>query len=150
QTVSVYLYGDYQAAFAPPTRCRAPEIGAPVACNASSDVTAPTAPTNVRIFGTGSTLVDLLWDPATDAVGVTGYIVSYATRSAPALEIGEVPATTPVTRARITGLVSDTDYAFTIAARDAAGNVSTFASSPITHTAIPGMTATFATTNTWA
>ena len=44
--------------------------------------------------------------------------------AAPALEIGEVPFTTPITRARITRLVSDTDYVFFVEARDAAGNVS--------------------------
>jgi hypothetical protein len=149
QTVSVYLYGSYEGVFAPPTRCRAPALDAPVACNGSTDATAPTAPSNVRIFGTGSTLVDLVWDPATDAVGVTGYGISYATTGAPALEIGEVPATTPVTRARITRLVSQTAYAFFVTARDAAGNVSTVASSPITTTGTPGISVTFNTTNTW-
>jgi hypothetical protein len=149
QTVSVYLYGDYEGAFCFPTRCNAPHFDTPVACNASADATPPSAPSNVRIFGTGSTLVDLLWDPATDNAGVTGYLISYATQSAPALEIGEVPPTTPVTRARITRLVSQTGYTFFVAARDAAGNVSPFALSPSTITAAPGMSATFNTVNTW-
>jgi hypothetical protein len=150
QTQSIYLYGSYEGAFGFPTRCRAPHDSTPVACNGSADATAPTVPTNVRIFGTGSTLVDLLWDPATDAAGVTGYIIRYATQAAPALEIGEVPATLPVTRARITRLVSDTNYIFFVEARDAAGNVSSpLASSPSTRTLVPGMSVTFATVNTW-
>jgi hypothetical protein len=150
QTRSEYLYGSYEAAFGFPTHCGAPLAGQRAACNASADTTAPTVPSNVRIFGTGSALVDLFWSNATDDVGVTGYLLSYATRSAPALEIGEVPFTTPITRARITRLVSDTDYVFFVSARDAAGNVSSpQVLSPQTHTAIPGIGVTFITTNTW-
>ncbi|HEY7372493.1 MAG TPA: cellulose binding domain-containing protein, partial [Polyangia bacterium] len=150
QTKSEFLFGSYEGAFGFPTRCGAPLVGQSTPCNGSADVTPPTPPTNVRIFGTGSALVDLFWSNATDAAGVTGYIISYATRAAPALEIGEVPFTTPVTRARITRLQSDTDYIFFVSARDAAGNVSSpLASSPQTHTAIPGISVTFNTTNTW-
>jgi chitodextrinase len=149
QTRSEFLYGSYEAAFAFPTHCGAPLVGQSTPCNGSTDVTAPSPASNVRIFGTGSALVDLFWSNATDNVGVTGYILSYATRGAPALEIGEVPFTTPITRARITRLVSDTDYIFFVTARDAAGNVSPLASSPQTHTANPGIGVTFNTTNTW-
>jgi len=66
-----------------------------------------------------------------------------------ALEIGEVPATLPVTRARISRLVSQLGYSFVITARDAAGNVSPSASSPITVTVAPNISATFNTVNTW-
>jgi cellulose binding protein with CBM2 domain/fibronectin type III domain protein len=149
QTRSEFLYGSYEAAFGFPTRCGAPLTGQSTPCNGSTDVTPPTAASNLRIFGTGSTLVDLFWSPATDDVGVTGYILRYATRAAPALEIGEVPATTPITRARITRLVSDTDYIFFVEARDAAGNVSPLIFSPQTHTAVPLISVTFNTTNTW-
>ena len=150
QTASIYLYGTYEAAFAPPTRCRAPHTDTPTGCNGTTaDVTPPSAASNFQIFGVGSTLVDLLWAPATDAVGVTGYILRYATPGAPALEIGEVPATTPVTRARITRLVSNTTYAFSVEARDAAGNVGPSISTPTLTTTTPGMTATFVTTNAW-
>ena len=150
QTQSVFLYGTYEAAFAPPTRCRAPHIDTPVGCNGTTtDVTAPSAASNFQIFGVGSTLVDLLWAPATDAVGVTGYILRYATQGAPALEIGEVPATTPVTRARITRLVSNTTYSFTVEARDAAGNVGPpISTAPLT-TTTPGMSVAFVTINAW-
>jgi hypothetical protein len=151
QTKSEYLFGSYEAAFAFPTHCGAPLVGQSTPCNGSTDVTPPTPATNVRIFGTGSALVDLFWSNATDNVAVTGYILSYATRSAPALEIGEVPFTTPITRARITRLVSDTDYVFFVTARDAAGNVSSpLAVSPQTHTALPRISVTFNTTNTWS
>src|SRR5262249_52740436 len=150
QTKSEFLYGSYEGAFGFPTHCGAPLTGQSTPCNGSNDVAPPTDASNVRIFGTGSALVDLFWSNAADNVGVTGYILSYATREAPALEIGEVPFTTPITRTRITRLVSDTDYIFTVRARDAAGNVSPIgASSPIAHTAIPLIGVTFNTTNTW-
>lgn len=151
QTASIFLFGSYEAAFAPPTRCRAPHIDTPVGCNGTTaDVTAPSAASNFGILGAGSTLVDLFWSPATDAVGVTGYILRYASQGAPGLEIGEVPATLPVTRTRITRLVSNTNYTFFVEARDAAGNVGPLISSPIVMTATPGISATFVTTNTWS
>jgi hypothetical protein len=149
ETKSEYLYGSYEGAFGFPTRCSAPLIGQSTPCNGSTDVTAPTAASNLSIFGTGSTLVDLFWNNATDNVGVTGYILRYATRNAPALEIGEVPFTAPITRARITRLVSDTDYTFFVEARDAAGNASPLIFSAVTHTAVPLIGVTFNTTNTW-
>ena len=122
QTRSEFLFGSYEGAFGFPTRCGAPLTGQSTPCNGSNDVTAPSAASNLSIFGTGSTLVDLFWNNATDDVGVTGYILRYATQAAPALEIGEVPFTAPITRARITRLVSDTNYIFFVEARDAAGN----------------------------
>jgi len=151
QTRSEYLYGSYEAAFGFPTRCGAPLVGQSTPCNGSTDVTPPTVPTNFSIFGTGSGLVDLFWSNATDNVGVTGYILRYATQAAPALEIGEVPFTTPITRARITRLVSDTNYIFFLEARDAAGNVSSpLVTSAQTRTAVPLIGVTFVTTNTWS
>jgi len=151
QTRSEYLYGSYEGAFGFPTHCGAPLVGQSTPCNGSADVTVPSDASNVRIFGAGSALVDLFWSNATDNVAVTGYILSYATQAAPALEIGEVPFTTPITRARITRLSRDTNYIFTVRARDAAGNVSaTGASSAIAHTALPNISVTFNTTNTWS
>ncbi len=149
QTRSEYLYGSYEGAFGFPTHCGAPLIGQSTPCNGSNDVTAPSAASNLSIFGTGSTLVDLFWNNATDDVGVTGYILRYATQAAPALEIGEVPFTAPITRARITRLVSDTNYIFFVEARDAAGNVGPSITSATTHTALPPITVTFNTVNTW-
>ena len=59
QTQSIFLFGTYEAAFAPPTRCRAPHTDTPVGCNGTtSDVTPPSAASNLQIFGVGSTLVE--------------------------------------------------------------------------------------------
>src|SRR5262245_28395901 len=61
ETKSEFLYGSYEAAFGFPTRCAAPLTSQSAPCNGSNDVTAPTVASNLSIFGTGSTLVDLFW-----------------------------------------------------------------------------------------
>ncbi|AUI59268.1 proprotein convertase P-domain-containing protein [Amycolatopsis sp. BJA-103] len=81
----------------------------------TGDTTAPSAPGNARTTGTTSNSVSLAWDAATDNVGVTGYDVYN----------GSTLATSVTgTSATVTGLSPDTSYAFTVKARDAAGNVS--------------------------
>jgi chitodextrinase len=79
------------------------------------DTTAPTAPT-LSASGTTSTTTDLSWTVATDNVGVTGYDV-YKN----GLLLG---STTTATTFAVTGLTASTTYAFTVKAKDAAGNVS--------------------------
>lgn len=151
QTVSVYLFGTYEGSFGFPLRCRAPSGITPVACDGSADGTPPAAPTNAGILGAGA-IADIFWFPSADDVAVTGYMVKYQTRGAPALEVGEVPVAGNNTQAQfatVSRLVSETDYIFLVSARDAAGNESVVASTPIARTSAPTMTATFATTNTW-
>ncbi|WP_409491940.1 proprotein convertase P-domain-containing protein [Amycolatopsis sp. cmx-11-12] len=81
----------------------------------NGDTTAPSAPGSARSTGTTSNSVSLAWDAATDNVGVAGYDVYN----------GSTLATSAAgTSATVTGLNPDTSYAFTVKARDAAGNVS--------------------------
>ncbi|MCE9667704.1 glycosyl hydrolase family 18 protein [Myxococcus stipitatus] len=80
------------------------------------DTEAPSAPTGPRSTSVGSTSVSLAWNASTDNVGVTGYEVFVnggATASA---------TTTGATSATVSGLAANTTYAFTVKARDAAGN----------------------------
>ena len=80
------------------------------------DTEAPSAPTEPRSTSVGSTSVSLAWNASTDNVGVTGYEVFVnggATASA---------TTTGATSATVSGLAANTTYAFTVRARDAAGN----------------------------
>lgn len=79
------------------------------------DLTAPTAPTNLSASGVTQTTVDLSWTASTDIVGVTGYDVYQGT---------SVLGTVTGTSANITGLTANTSYAFSVKAKDAAGNVS--------------------------
>ena len=81
---------------------------------AKPDTTPPTAPGNLRTTGVTETSIALAWDAAADNVGVVGYEVRGAGRV--------VPATG--TTATFTGLTPDTEYSFTVVAKDAAGNVS--------------------------
>src|SRR5712672_140427 len=80
-----------------------------------ADTTPPTTPTGLTAAVAGSTGANLSWSASTDNVGVTGYIVRR----------NGVQVATPVTTSFAdTGLSAATTYSYTVAARDAAGNLS--------------------------
>ncbi|MCF6133136.1 reprolysin-like metallopeptidase [Flavobacterium wongokense] len=83
---------------------------------AVADTTAPTAPTSLTASGTTQTTTNLSWTASTDNVAVTGYDVYQG-----ASLIG---STTTATTYAVTGLTASTAYAFTVKAKDAAGNIS--------------------------
>jgi len=79
------------------------------------DRTAPTAPGPLRVTRS-TTSARLTWTAATDNVGVTGYVVYR----------GTTVVARPAASARsynVTGLRRGTRYTFSVAARDAAGNI---------------------------
>ena len=78
------------------------------------DTTAPTAPT-LTASGTTSSSTNLSWSGATDNVAVTGYDV---------YKDGTLLGFTASTTYTVSGLTASTTYAFTVKAKDAAGNVS--------------------------
>ncbi|MFC6087843.1 cellulose binding domain-containing protein [Saccharothrix lopnurensis] len=84
------------------------------------DTTPPTAPTEPRVTGVTAGSVSLSWRAAADDTGVVDYQV---------LSGAEVVTTTSATSATATGLLPGTAHAFTVRARDAAGNTS--APSPV-------------------
>lgn len=92
----------------------------------AADKQAPTAPTNVSKKVLTDKMAILSWDAATDDftgnVGVTGYDIYNGNTL--------IGSTTGRTNFKVTGLTANTDYKFTVKARDAAGNVSD-ASSPL-------------------
>ncbi|SFR26016.1 Alpha-lytic protease prodomain-containing protein [Lentzea waywayandensis] len=92
------------------------------------DTAAPSAPGNPRSTGTTASSVSLAWDASTDNVAVTGYDVYNG---------GTLATTVTGTTATVTGLKADTDYTFTIKAKDAAGNASA-ASAAVTARTQPG------------
>ena len=94
----------------------------------SSDVNAPTAPTNLTATVVGSLAVDLSWTGSTDDVGVTGYTI-YRNGTALATVGG---GTTTYHDATV---VSGTTYTYTVDAFDAAANHSAL-SSPVTVTPV--------------
>jgi len=79
------------------------------------DSEAPSVPTNVMVSNETSNSIDLSWTASTDNIAVTEYDVyvnSVFNKS------------TSSTTTTVTGLNSETTYAFTILAKDAAGNES--------------------------
>src|SRR5712672_1071675 len=80
-----------------------------------ADTTPPTTPTGLTAAVAGTTAANLSWSASTDNVGVTGYIVR---------RNGVQVATPATTSFADTGLSAATTYSYTVAARDAAGNVS--------------------------
>jgi chitodextrinase len=82
---------------------------------AASDTQAPTTPTNLQGTAVSTSRIDLTWVASSDNVGVTGYDVQ---------RDGVTVGTTANTSFSDTGLSANTSYSYTVAARDAAGNVS--------------------------
>ncbi|TMH77246.1 MAG: fibronectin type III domain-containing protein, partial [Betaproteobacteria bacterium] len=86
-----------------------------VGATPSADATPPSMPTGLTAAAAGSTGANLSWSASTDNVGVTGYIVR---------RNGVQVATPATTSFADTGLSAATTYSYTVAARDAAGNIS--------------------------
>jgi chitodextrinase len=92
----------------------------------TADTIAPSTPTGLVASAAGATAINLTWTASTDNVGVTGYIVK---------RNGVQVATPTATNYSDTGLSSATTYNYTVAARDAAGNISPDSSSASATTA---------------
>jgi len=84
------------------------------------DSTPPTAPGQPTAGTVTASSVALSWSPSTDNVGVSGYEVYRQQGGGAAVLVGS-PSGTSYTA---TGLSANTEYTFTVRARDAAGNVS--------------------------
>ncbi|MFD6137726.1 glycoside hydrolase family 48 protein [Isoptericola sp. NPDC060257] len=117
----------------------------------SDDTTAPSVPQDVTATADG-TNVQVTWSPSTDDTRVTGYQVSRDGEG-----VGSVGAA--ATSFADGGLEPETAYAYTVTARDAAGNVSA-ASEPASVTTGSddggpdptdgACTAAYSTTNSWS
>ncbi len=113
---------------------------------AAPDSTAPSVPANVAAGAISSSQVSLSWSLSSDNVGVTGYRI---------YRNGVQVATSALPTYLNTGLAANTTYSYTVAAYDAAGNLS--AASPaisvttlplmptVSQTAASGITSTTAT-----
>src|SRR5438552_2855532 len=79
------------------------------------DTTPPSVPTGLTASAVSSSQINLSWAASSDNVGVSGYRVYRG---------GTQIATTSATSFTNTGLAPSTTYSYTVAAYDAAGNVS--------------------------
>src|SRR5687767_9568557 len=105
---------------------------------APADTEPPTAPANLASTIIALTSFKLDWTASTDNVGVTGYDVYQN-----GVKIN--PSNITTTTYNVTGLLSATLYSYTIKAKDAAGNQSSFSAALDVTTLIPGnATETFA------
>jgi chitodextrinase len=81
----------------------------------TTDTSAPSTPTNLSAVGVSPSQINLSWTPSTDNVLVTGYKIFRNS-----VQVG----TSPSNSFSDTGLNSNTSYSYSVAAFDAAGNVS--------------------------
>jgi chitodextrinase/uncharacterized Ntn-hydrolase superfamily protein len=88
---------------------------APLGVTTLDDTSPPTAPTNLTASNTTTTTTDLSWTASTDDIGVTEYDI---------YEGAAVIGSSPTTSFNVTGLSPETNYSFTVVAKDAAGNES--------------------------
>lgn len=97
---------------------------------AVADTTAPTVPTGVTATP-GNAQVVVSWTASTDAVGVTGYRIYRG---------GTLVGSPTGTAYTDTGLTNGTTYSYTVAAIDAAGNLSATSSAVTATPAVPADT----------
>ncbi len=95
-------------------RGSSPDIGAHE-YDGSSDTQTPSVPANLTATAISSSQINLTWTASTDNVGVTGYRIYRG---------GTQIGTSAVNNYSNTGLSPSTSYSYTVAAYDAAGNVS--------------------------
>jgi chitodextrinase len=92
------------------------------------DMTAPTAPTNLRVSTKTATSVSLAWTASTDNVGVTGYRIYRG---------GTQIGTSTSASFTNSNLTASTSYTYTVRAVDAAGNLSAASNSVTVTTNAP-------------
>src|SRR6266480_3426955 len=95
---------------------------------APPDTTPPSVPTGLTASAVSSSQINLSWTASSDNVGVSGYRVH---------RNGTQIATTAATSFANTGLSPSTTYSYTVAAYDAAGNLSAQSSSASATTPAP-------------
>lgn len=108
-----------------------------------SDLTPPTAPNNLRLGSTGHSMVELVWDQATDNVGVRVYEI-YVN--------GKMSYTVPGDQEsyEINNLINGQFYQFVVKAKDEAGNLSSPSNQLVSSPAFSGLSYSYYTTTaTW-
>ena len=81
----------------------------------TTDIIAPTAPTNLVATSQTTSSISLSWDASTDNIGVTYYLI---------YKEGDKIDSVATSSYTVTGLLENTSYSFTVKARDDANNIS--------------------------
>ncbi len=103
-------------------------LAVPGASAPTSDTTAPTTPANLSAAAVSASGINLSWSASSDTVGVTGYKV---------FRNGTQITTVSTNSFSDSGLSASTQYSYTVAAYDAAGNTSAQSSSASATTQAP-------------
>ncbi|MEO9853877.1 MAG: fibronectin type III domain-containing protein [Reichenbachiella sp.] len=98
-----------------------------VGTGGGGDTEAPSTPSGLSSSNITSSSFDVSWTASTDNVGVTGYNVYLD---------GSPHSSPSSTSASFSGLTANTNYAVTVEAKDAAGNISALSSALIVQTAV--------------
>jgi len=106
----------------------------------AADTTAPTTPTGLAASPASSSQILLSWSASTDNVAVTGYKIF---RNATLIGTSATPSFSD------SGLTASTLYTYTVAAYDAAGNVSAFSDPSAVSTLPPASTGLGAHPRIW-
>lgn len=105
---------------------RTSSSGSTITPPVTTDTTAPSIPTGLTATAFSQSQINLSWNPSTDNVGVTGYRVYRG---------GVQISTVNSTSYQDSNLTASTTYSYTVAAYDAAGNLSTQSSTTAATTA---------------
>jgi hypothetical protein len=97
----------------------------------TSDTQIPTAPTNLVATNTAIQEITLTWNAATDNTGVKEYVIYYGSTS--------VATGSTKTKFELKGLALNTNYNFTVKARDLGGNLSGASNSASASTFVNGL-----------
>jgi chitodextrinase len=104
---------------------------------ASSDNTAPTAPSNLVATASSSSQIGLTWAASTDNVGVTGYRIERCS-GASCSSFAQIGTTGGVTTFSDSGLTASTPYSYRVRATDAAGNLGSYSNTASATTSSSG------------
>lgn len=95
------------------------------------DSQAPTVPQDLTAEATGIREIELRWNASTDNTGIKEYVIYYGSQI--------VSTGSPVTRYKITNLPLNTNFTFTVRARDLGNNLSAASNATSSSTYVTGL-----------
>jgi predicted esterase/chitodextrinase len=106
------------------------------------DTQPPTAPQNLASGLKTLTSINLSWTASTDNTGIQQYQITYSGTTS-----GTINTSSTATTYNVTGLIGNTNYAFTVKAIDLANNVSQSSNQIVTSTIFSGLNYSYSAVN---